>query len=80
MTKLSILRPGLLKVTGMVAALAVGACVMGCGHDHDDRDHAEHYGYYQDRGTYQDNAARDHYHDGGYSHDNSYYHDRGDRD
>ena len=80
MTKLSILSPGLLKVTGMAAVLAVGASVLGCGHDHDDHDRAEKSGYYQDRSTYQDNAGRDHYRDGGYSRDNSYYHDRGDRD
>jgi beta-phosphoglucomutase-like phosphatase (HAD superfamily) len=64
----------MLKTSALVAALAAGMWVMGCGHDHDDHDRAEHAGYYQDHGTYHDSVDRDRYHDGGYDHD------RGDRD
>ena len=80
MLKSTMLSRGMLKTTGLVAALGAGMWVMGCGHDHDDHDSAQHAGYYQDRGTYQDNGYRDRSHDSGYSHDNSYNHDRGDRD
>jgi beta-phosphoglucomutase-like phosphatase (HAD superfamily) len=73
MSKSTMLSPGMLRATGLVAALAAGMWVMGCGHDHDDHDdhdHAEHAGYNQDHG-YQDNVAHDRNHDSG---------DHGDRD